>query len=145
MSILRRTERKERFIGKLSYGSDLLEELTEICRQRDIRLGWFQGLGAVQKACLSYYDQQMHEYQPLEIDRSLEITHLVGNVSLKDGVPFVHAHVTLADRAGHAYGGHLAPGTIVFACELTLEVLDGPVLERAFDQTTGLFLWSLSD
>jgi predicted DNA-binding protein with PD1-like motif len=145
MSTLRRMETKDRLVGKLDYGSDLLEELNEVCRRRDIRLAWFEGLGAVQKACLSYYDQQMREYQPLEIDRALEITQLTGNVSLKDGIPFVHAHVTLADRAGHAYGGHLAPGTIVFACEFRMEILEGPVLERVFDQTTGLFLWGLSD
>ena len=78
---------------------------------------------------------------PYVIDRPLEITNLVGNVSLRDGNPFVHAHVTLADSAGHAYGGHLAPGTIVFACEFVLEVLSESVLERAFDETTGLYLW----
>ena len=64
---------------------------------------------------------------------------------MRDGNPFVHAHVTLADNAGHAYGGHLAPGTTIFACEFVLEVLSESVLERTFDETTGLYLWKGSD
>ena len=130
-----------RLVGRLTFGADLLEELGEICRRETVDLGWIAGLGAVSKACLAYYDQRKHEYQSLVIDRPLEITNLVGNVSLRDGSPFVHAHVTLADGAGHAYGGHLAAGTIVFACEFVLEVLSGPALERALDETTGLYLW----
>jgi uncharacterized protein len=144
MSILRRTGSKERLMGRIGYGSDLLEELNKMCRKKDIRLGWFEGLGAVRKVCLSYYDQQKQGYQSVEVDRPLEITHLVGNVSLRDGAPFVHAHITLADGEGRAYGGHLAPGTIVFACEFVLDVLDGPDFERALDETTGLYLWRTS-
>jgi len=69
----------------------------------------------------------------------------VGNVSLKDNSPFVHAHITLADKKANAYGGHLASGTVVFACEFMLEVFDGPVLQRDFDETTGLFLWTMPE
>ncbi len=145
MAVAKKVEGKEKMVGKAAYGSDLLGELNKFCREKGIQYGWLSGLGAVQKAALSYYDQQMREYQSVEIDRSLEITHLEGNISLKDGAPFVHAHVTLADRAGNAYGGHLGPGTVVFACEFTLEVFDGPPLERSFDTKTGLFLWDLRE
>jgi hypothetical protein len=144
VAIMDRIEVVERFMGKLSYGADLLEELNEMCRMRNIRLGRLEGLGAVQKARLGYYDQQAHEYRFVEIDRGLEITKLVGNVSLKDGTPFVHAHLTLADGQGRAYGGHLAPGTVLFACEFILEVFEGPILQRVFDETTGLPLWAMS-
>ena len=121
-----------------------LEEITDICRKGNIRLGRMEALGAVQKARLGFYNQQTHAYQFIVIDQSLEITKLVGNVSLKDGLPFVHAHITLADMAGKAYGGHLAPGTVVFACEFLIESFDGPVLEREFDEGTGLPLWTMS-
>jgi predicted DNA-binding protein with PD1-like motif len=136
---------KERFIGRIGHDADLLEALGELCRKRDIRLGWFEGLGAVKKGALSFYDQQRHEYRVTAINGPLEITALVGNISAKDGAPFVHTHVTFADEAGKAVGGHLAAGTIVFACEITIEVLDGPVLERVFDETTGLSLWDMPE
>jgi len=133
------------FIGKVRHGGDLLEELTTLCLKENIRLGRVGALGAVQRARLGFYDQQTQEYQFFVVDQPLEITALLGNVSLKDGTPFVHAHVTLADKTGHAYGGHLAPGTVVFACEFILEAFDGPLLERNFDETTGLHLWAMPE
>ena len=145
VAIIKKVVPKALFIGKLSYGSDLLEEITDICQKEHIQLGRIEALGAVQRARLGFYDQQTHEYQFLVLDQPLEITKLTGNVSLKDGNPFVHAHITLADKAGNAYGGHLAPGTIVFAGELMLETFDGPMLERGFDETTGLHLWVMPE
>jgi hypothetical protein len=99
----------------------------------------------VKKARLGYYNQKEREYHFYELDQTLEITNLVGNVSIKDGVPIVHAHVTFSDKDGHAYGGHLAPGTIVFACEIVIQVFDGPKFERVLDQETGLPLWNMNE
>lgn len=131
----------QRFMGKLSYGSDLLEELTGICKKENITLGRVEALGAVQKARLAYYDQDNKEYQFFTLDKHLEILKLIGNISLKDGEPIVHAHVTLADNEGKAFGGHLAQGTVIFACEVIVEVFEGEKLERGLDEETGLPLW----
>ena len=84
-------------------------------------------------------------YRFYDLNQTLEITNLIGNISIKDGVPIVHAHVTLSDKDGHAYGGHLAPGTIVFACEVVVQALDGPSFERGLDQKTGLPLWKMDE
>jgi uncharacterized protein len=145
MTMVKRVELQERLVARLSKDSDLLEEITAVCRDHGIRLGRIEALGAVQKARLAFYDQQTHEYKPVSIDEPLEITKLTGNVSLKDKEPFVHAHVTLADRTGKAYGGHLASGTVVFACECVIEAFGGVVLERELDEPTGLFLWATGE
>jgi hypothetical protein len=145
MAIMKKVKTRELFMGKLNYGSDLLEEIHGICRKENIRLGRIEALGAVQKARLGFYNQQTHGYNFFTIDQSLEILNLVGNVSLKDGNPFVHAHITLADKTGKAYGGHLALGTVVFACEFILEAFDGPIFDRVLDEKTGLPLWKLSE
>lgn len=129
-------------MGRLIRGDDLLERLTEICVAEGVRTGRLEAIGAVEKARLAYYDQRAGEYQFFELATPLEITKLSGNVSLKDGQPMVHAHVTLADRDGRAFGGHLAPGTVVFACEFVVEVFDGPDFVRGFDEQTGLPLWT---
>ncbi len=145
MAIVKNVIPRECLMGKLSHGADLLEELTDLCRKANIRLGHLEALGAVQRARLGFYDQEARLYQFLEIDQPLEITSLVGNVSLKDGHPFVHAHVTLADEKGNVFGGHLAPGTVVFACEFVLMAFEGPVFERELDETTGLPLWTMGE
>jgi predicted DNA-binding protein with PD1-like motif len=140
--MVKRVKVRDRFMASLSKDGDLLEEITEICKNEGISLGRVEAVGAVQKACLAFYDQGTHEYVPVSIDEPLEILKLAGNVSLRDDVPFVHAHATMADRAGRAYGGHLSPGTIVFACECIIEAFDGPRLTRELDGPTGLFLWA---
>ena len=145
MAVMKKVTPREVFMGKLTYGADLLEELTEVCRRENVHLGRVEALGAVSRARLGFYDQHTREYQFFELDQPLEITKLVGNVSLKDGKPMVHAHVTLADEAGKAFGGHLAPGTVVFACEFILQAFEGPVFERGFDEQTGLPLWKMSE
>ena len=145
MAIIREVKAVKMFMGKLAHGVDLLEEITKICVDQDICLGSVEALGAVKKARLGYYNQQDHEYHFFDLNQTLEITNLTGNISIKDGAPVVHAHVTLSDKDGHAYGGHLASGTIVFACEVAIQVLDGPEFERGLDQETGLPLWKMNE
>ena len=111
---------KRSFIGKLTYDADLLEELTGVCEKEGIRLGCVQAIGAVKKARVGFYDQQQRKYCFLEIDENLEITNLIGNISIRDGKPMVHAHITLSDSKGRSFGGHLSDGTIIFACEFII-------------------------
>lgn len=132
-------------MGKLSCGCDLLQELTDVCVKGNIKLGRVEAIGAVRKACIGFYNQENRTYQFSSIDCTLEIAQLIGNVSLKDGKPFVHAHITLADEKGKSYAGHLAPGTVVFACEFVIESFDGPGFERVPDEETGLPLWSIRE
>jgi predicted DNA-binding protein with PD1-like motif len=128
---------------RLAKGADLLGALEEQCRAHNITLGEVWAIGAVTKARIGFYKQDIQKYMFLDLDRPLEILTLIGNVSLKDGKPMVHAHVTLGDEAGRAFGGHLAAGAPVFACEFVIqECKSEKVFQRALDEETGLFLWA---
>jgi len=141
MKQTRSVKSERKYMGRMPFGCDLLDELTKFCIRNDIRLGRVEALGAVKKARMGFYDQAKKTYHFHTISRPLEILNLIGNVSLKDGKPFVHAHVTLADKTGRAFGGHLTQGTIVFACEFVIEEFSGPLLRRQPDSRTGLALW----
>ncbi len=132
-------------MGRIPTDSDLFNALTDICLQENIQLGRIEAFGAVRKARIGYYDQHQREYRFQEIDRPMEITVMIGNMSVRNGEPALHAHITLADENGNAMGGHLAPGTIVFACEFVLQIFAGPAFTRQFDGTTGLPLWELKE
>ena len=136
-------ELKQTVIGRVRHDGDLLEELQRVCKKKDIRLGRISAIGAVKKARIGYYDQDARRYRFLEINKHLEISSLAGNVSIRDGEPMVHAHITLCDSDGNACGGHLAEGTIVFACEFVMDIYDGPQYPREYDETTGLPLWKI--
>ncbi len=129
-------------MGRLHKGDDLLPTLQRICSELGISQGNLSAIGAVAGARIGYYDQTQRRYEFLHLSRHLEILSLMGNVSLKDGEAFVHAHVVLGDESGGAFGGHLAEGTEVFACEFTIqELLTETPLRRVMDDPTGLFLW----
>lgn len=143
MATMKPVERGRMLVGKLDHGSDLLEEITTSCRQAGIRLGRIQAIGAVKKARLAYYDQGDKVYEFYDFNEPMEILSLIGNISLKNGQPMVHAHIVLSNGRGESFGGHLASGTVVFACECIIEELTGQEYERGLDETTGLPLWEL--
>jgi len=97
--------------------------------------------GAVERAVISYYNQDKRVYQDIEFDQHLEIVSCLGNLSLRDGVPAAHLHVTFGDSKGHLIGGHLQKGTVVFAGEFVIEEIVGPDLHREHDSETDLPLW----
>jgi len=143
MAVLKKLAGTRRLLGRLKYGADMIEELTAVCVENNVKLGTVQAIGGLQKARVGYYNRDAGVYQPIDFDKQLEITALVGNISLKDGVPMVHAHLTLADDKGNAFGGHALPGSIVFVCEFCIEVLDGAELHRETDPETGVPLWKM--
>lgn len=129
-------------ILKPPFGSDLLKELGDFVRSHSINLAWFSGLGAVSRATIRYYDQPKQTWVDLEHDRRLEVAGMLGNVSLLDGEPIVHAHITFADEQGRCFGGHLGPNTIVFNMEILLSTLSAPQpVVRKMDAQTGLTIW----
>lgn len=139
--MIREVEKERVVMGRLPHGGDLLEELTTICRENQIRLGKVTAIGAVQRACISYYNQASKEYQQTTLEEPMEISSLTGNVSLHEGRPMVHAHVNLAREDGSVVGGHLEEGTQIFAAEAVIEVFGGEEFRRSFDGVTGLPLW----
>ena len=114
------------FIGRFQFKADLLASIAELCKKENIRLGTFSVIGAVNGVKLGYYKQDVKKYVDcVSLDKTLEITSCIGNISLKDSEVFVHAHITLADHEGHCYGGHLMTGSSIFVAEYAITELLG--------------------
>ncbi len=128
----------------LKHGDDLLNSVSDFCLQNDIQAGFITAIGALQKAKFGYYDQKERKYQENSMEESVEIISCLGNVSIKDGKPFVHLHISVADDKGNVFGGHLNGGCLVFAAECAIFELAGDKLERKPDKLTGLSLWDFS-
>lgn len=129
------------FVGRLETGSDLVEEIERYCLEQSVVAAQVTVIGAVRRARYAYYEQDDHRYRELETDTHHEITGFVGNVSLRDDRPFLHAHATFADAGGATVGGHLLHGVEVFAAEVMIRELAGVTLTRMPDEETGLSLW----
>ena len=141
MKTLQKVKTEDIFMGNLPFGCDLLGSLTDICSQKEICLGRLEAIGAVKKARIGYFNQKKNQYEFHLYEKPMEILCLMGNISIKDGSPMIHAHITLADNKGNAIGGHLAPDTTVFACEFVITSYHGPDLIRRQEPKTGLALW----
>lgn len=135
-------EKGRKFIGRFHSKADLLESLSQLCTSENIRLGVFSVIGALTNVKLGYYNQEAKRYtECASLDKKLEICSCIGNISLKDDEIFVHAHITVAGHDGQAFGGHLMPGSSIFAAEYYIEELTGQELLREHDEETGLSLW----
>lgn len=127
-------------VERFSEGDDILERLNDLVRQNNVSAGSFTALGAVEKATVGYFLGD-RKHSNISLQGPLEVVSCVGNVSLKEGLPFVHAHITLSDDKGRAYGGHLMPGSTVGATfEVTLHTYDEMQLVRKLDSGTKLYL-----
>lgn len=138
---VKKNEVSEVLVVKLEKGEDLLEALSSIVKKENIKAGFFTGIGALNKVKMGIFVEG--KYEEITIEDELEIVSLLGNVSLKDGKPFVHAHITVSRRDGTAFGGHLLPGSIIsVTCEIFLVKLKES-LERRFDEELKLYLLNL--
>lgn len=127
-------------LARLYEDEDLLDSITKQAKKSRIRTGFFILVGTLKKAELGFYHEG--HYQPITIAGPLEIASCVGNITLKEQEPFAHAHITVSNDKGEAFGGHALPGCIVAATgELVLVEAEGINLERGLDKETKLYLW----
>jgi predicted DNA-binding protein with PD1-like motif len=127
---------------RVKHDSDFIQFIEELVGKEKIITASFTAVGALKWATIGFYDQEKNEYQKIKLDSPSEIACCIGNISLKDKKPFVHAHAVLADSNGNTKAGHLLEGK-VFAAEIHLYELNGSELERKYDKITGLSLWEM--
>lgn len=129
------------FVGRLEIGSDFVEEIERHCAEHGITAAQVTVIGAMRRVRYAYYDQEGKSYTDLASETHHELTSFVGNISLREGRPFLHAHASFADSAGATVGGHLVRGCEVFAAEVMIRELGDVALVRVHDEETGLALW----
>ena len=130
------------FLVRAEHDSEIISFVTDVAKEKGVMTATFTAIGALKYAKLGFYDQKRHEYMEILLSAPQEIASCVGNISIKEGKPFVHAHAVLADSEGNTKAGHLLEGK-VFAAEIHLSELIGEKVVRKHDVVTGLFLWDI--
>ncbi|GAQ95505.1 hypothetical protein TAGGR_2400 [Thermodesulfovibrio aggregans] len=126
--------------GRLFKGDEIVSTITKFLKENSITSGLISGIGAVKKAKIGYYNQSEKKYISQEFNEPMEILSLKGNISIKDGEPFLHLHIVLSKEDFTCIGGHLYEAE-VFAFEFEIVEFEGNSFQRGFDEDTGLFLW----
>lgn len=128
------------YVLRLDPGEEIVSCLMELVAKENIRLGCVSGLGAANDVTIGIFHTGEKQYESHRYQGDYEISALVGNVTRKDGEPYLHLHITIGNPAtGEVHAGHLSSATISATLELFLQVWDGQV-ERKFSDTVGLNL-----
>lgn len=86
---------------------EVISKIKKICEENGIKTASVTGIGACRLAEIGYLQFERKTYKRITLEKQLEITSLVGNVTIADEGLFVHVHVTLSDEDMNVYGGHL--------------------------------------
>lgn len=139
MRIYPSEDRRAAFVS-LERGEDLLQGLTRAVAALGMEAATVQVLGALEAARVGYFDQDRKEYVAHEAQK-VEIASGVGNVSIRDGEPWIHLHLVLSGPDGACLGGHAMEGCRSYAVEAHLRALGGPAPVRVEDPGRGLKVW----
>ena len=128
------------YVLRLDPGEEVVSCLTRLVEQEQVQLGCVSALGAANDVTIGIFDTTEKQYHARRCQGQFEISALVGNVTRKDGAPYLHLHITIGNPVtGEVHAGHLSSATISATLELFLQVWDGQV-GRKFSDAVGLNL-----
>ena len=115
----------------------VMDTLTSFCKDQSITNAKISGIGAVKQSEIGAYDTIGKEYIRKQFPDVWELVSYEGNVTLKDGDPFVHGHVVLSNHDMKTIGGHLFEMTVAAVGELFLRKFDNDAF-REINEDVGL-------
>lgn len=125
------------YVVRLQRGEEVLACLRELCEKESISLGTVSAIGAVNHVVVGVYRVDEQKYVANTFDGVMELTSLMGNITEKDGEPYLHLHATFGDLTGKVIGGYLNEAVVSATCELFVRKVEGHV-GRRLDPETGL-------
>lgn len=136
---------------RLSPGEDLLEGLTEACKQHSLKNGLIMtGIGSLRSARVfnpvPLPDKKIgYGYgEPIALAGPIELLATGGMICQgDDGQTLFHAHVSLSDQNGGAWGGHLIEGNrVLITADFVLGEVDGMNMGRSYNEEAELMLFN---
>ena len=129
------------YVLRLDPGEEIVASLTRLVEQEQVQLGSVTAIGAANDVTIGIFSTQEKQYHARRYQGDYEISALVGNVTRKEGKPYLHLHITIGNPVtGEVHAGHLTSATISATLELFLQVWDGQV-GRKFSDQVGLNLF----
>ncbi|MEM3030099.1 MAG: DUF296 domain-containing protein [Candidatus Micrarchaeia archaeon] len=131
-------------------GEELVEGLARACAVHGIRSGAVWGIGALKEAELITAASTERLNPKTETIRGPVELAAHGNVSLKEGKPFVHLHAALsllADndkrqrRGARTLATHISRGVVSLTGEFF--ILETGEIRRRLDEKIKMFVWKL--
>ena len=126
-------------LAKGDYINRTFESFAEI---KGIGCAWLNGIGALENPEIGYYSIDDKSYHRKHFKGEFELISLIGNITMKEGKPFAHTHITFSDSNYKVFGGHLFDAKITAAGEFLMQ-LGNNNITREMNNEIGLSLWCL--
>ena len=133
---------KDTYAVRLEVGEEVMESLKKLAEAEQIRAAEVNAIGAADRAVIGVFDREAGDYRREELNRFMEITSLMGNITEMEGKPYIHLHATLADQDHGIHGGHVIEMRVGLTCEMFVRVMEGAI-EREHSDELGINLWKL--
>ena len=86
------TQSGNTYLLVLQKGEEIISALTQFAAQTNLTCATVSGIGATDDAEMGVFDTFEKQYYTKQIRAMTEITALCGNITQKDGKPYVHLH-----------------------------------------------------
>ena len=127
---------------RLDKGDDIAESVYRVAEKEGVKAGKVSGIGATDNFTVGVFDILKKGYERFDFRDNHEINALTGNITEKDGKPYIHLHITATGKDCKVVGGHLLKGVISLTGEIIITVIGGEI-SREFDEDLGINRWKL--
>ena len=135
---------KSRAYMTLAKGDNINKTFESFAEVKGIGCAWLNGIGALENPEIGYYSLEDKAYRRKKFKGEYELTSLIGNITLKEGKPFSHTHITFSDTEFRVFGGHLFNANITAAGEFIMQ-FGSDEINREMNARIGLPLWCLEE
>ncbi|RMG40749.1 MAG: DNA-binding protein [Methanobacteriota archaeon] len=134
---------KDGFLLRIYPEYPVMATLQEFLEKEKIGAGSLTAIGALKEVELGYFYLNEKTYSRKKFEGIYELVSFIGNISIVEGKPFVHAHAVLSGPDYHPIAGHFFDGIVAVTMEVHLQP-SSESITREDDTTTGLKLLKLS-
>ena len=128
---------KNHIIIRLDVGEEIISSIMNILKNEKISFATVTGIGATNDLTVGTYDVTNQLYKKSNYKGVYEIVSLLGNTSTMNNEPYIHIHMSAADKNNNVVGGHLNEAYISATAEIVLNIIETNV-DRIKDPNTGL-------
>jgi len=135
---------KSRVFMTLAKGDSINKTFETFAEVKGVGCAWLNGIGALENPEIGYYSLEDKTYHRKLFKGEYELTSLIGNITMKEGKPFSHTHITFSDTEYRVFGGHLFDADITAAGEFIMQ-FGSEKITREMNPGIGLTLWCLEE
>ncbi len=124
-------------IYSLPRGASVFDELLRTAKEEKLTTARVEAIGGVNELTLAYFNREERRYEEHAYKEFLEVAGMLGNITLKEGRPFLHLHGTFGRRDMSAVAGHVISARVFPVMEVVVTPTQNTAL-RGLDEETGL-------